>query len=65
MKYEIRGETLPVVILTMEEGESVFTQSGGMAWMSDGFDNPACAFCRTVHHMPKEGFFMCREDCKT
>lgn len=38
MKFEIRGETLPVVILTLESGESVFTQSGGMAWMSDGFE---------------------------
>ncbi|MDN5312576.1 MAG: hypothetical protein PWQ68_1549 [Thermoanaerobacteraceae bacterium] len=38
MKFEIRGETLPVVILTMEEGESVFTESGGMAWMTDGFE---------------------------
>lgn len=38
MKYEIKGETLPVLILSMEKGESVFTQSGGMSWMSDGFD---------------------------
>ena len=38
MKYELRGDTLPVVILTLEEGESVFTESGGMSWMSDGFD---------------------------
>ncbi|MGB9813808.1 MAG: TIGR00266 family protein [Thermovenabulum sp.] len=38
MKYKIIGDTLPVVILTMTEGESVFTQSGGMAWMTDGFE---------------------------
>lgn len=38
MKYELRGDTLPVVILTLEQGESVFTESGGMAWMSDGFE---------------------------
>ncbi len=38
MKYEIRGETLPVVILTLEENESIFTESGGMSWMSDGFE---------------------------
>ena len=38
MKYELRGDTLPVVILTLEEGESVFTESGGMSWMSDGFE---------------------------
>lgn len=38
MEFKIFGETLPVVILTMKKGESVFTQSGGMAWMSDGFE---------------------------
>jgi uncharacterized protein (AIM24 family) len=38
VKYELRGDTLPVVILTLEEGESVFTESGGMSWMSDGFE---------------------------
>lgn len=38
MKYELRGDTLPVVILTLEQGESVFTETGGMAWMSDGFE---------------------------
>jgi uncharacterized protein (TIGR00266 family) len=27
-----------VVILTLEQGESVFTESGGMSWMSEGFE---------------------------
>lgn len=38
VKYELRGDTLPVVILTMEQGEGVFTESGGMSWMSEGFE---------------------------
>ncbi|WP_296971205.1 TIGR00266 family protein [Tepidanaerobacter sp. EBM-38] len=38
MKYELRGDTLPVVIFTLDEGESIFTESGGMSWMSDGFE---------------------------
>ncbi len=38
LKYELRGDTLPVVILTLEQGESVFTESGGMSWMSEGFE---------------------------
>lgn len=38
MKYELQGDTLPVVILTLEAGESIFTESGGMSWMSDGFE---------------------------
>lgn len=36
MKYEILGSTMPAVEVTFEAGESMFTQSGGMAWMTDG-----------------------------
>ncbi|ABB15644.1 TIGR00266 family protein [Carboxydothermus hydrogenoformans] len=38
MNFKIVGETLPVVILTLGKGEKVFTQAGGMAWMSEGFE---------------------------
>ncbi|NLM46334.1 MAG: TIGR00266 family protein [Firmicutes bacterium] len=34
MRYEIKGDTLPVVITYLSGGETVYTQSGGMAWMS-------------------------------
>lgn len=34
MKYEIKGDTLPVVICTVENGESLITERGSMAWMS-------------------------------
>ena len=34
MRYEIKGDTLPVVILYPEAGESVITEGGGMTWMS-------------------------------
>lgn len=34
MIYEIKGDTLPVVICKLEENERMITQSGGMAWMS-------------------------------
>lgn len=36
MKYNILGSTMPAVEVTMEAGESMFTQSGGMAWMTEG-----------------------------
>lgn len=36
MKYEIKGGNLPVVLVTMDQGESLFTESGGMSWMTDG-----------------------------
>ena len=38
MKYRIEGGTLPVVTLLLDRGESIFTQSGGMSWMSDGME---------------------------
>ncbi|MCB6203582.1 TIGR00266 family protein [Extibacter muris] len=34
MRYEIQGETLPVVICQLEAGERMITEGGGMAWMS-------------------------------
>lgn len=34
MKYQIQGETLPVVICQLEAGETMITESGAMAWMS-------------------------------
>ena len=34
MTYEIRGEPLPVVICTLENGETMISESGAMSWMS-------------------------------
>lgn len=34
MKYQIKGETLPVVICELEAGETMISESGAMAWMS-------------------------------
>ena len=34
MRYEILGETLPVVICQLEGGEKMITEGGGMSWMS-------------------------------
>ena len=34
MKYEIRGENLPVVICYLEEREKMITEQGAMAWMT-------------------------------
>lgn len=37
MRYQIIGDTMPAVEITFDRaGESMYTQSGGMAWMSDG-----------------------------
>ena len=34
MKYQIQGETLPVVICQLEAGERMITEGGAMSWMS-------------------------------
>ena len=34
MQYQIKGDTLPVVICQLEAGERMMTESGAMAWMS-------------------------------
>ena len=34
MRYEIKGEPMPVVICYLEAGESMITESGSMVWMS-------------------------------
>lgn len=36
MNYKINGTIVPSVELTLDKGESVFTQSGGMFWQTDG-----------------------------
>lgn len=38
MKYEIVGKTVPAVEVTLERGESMYTQSGGMIWQTEGID---------------------------
>ena len=34
MKYEVKGEPMPVVICTLDAGEKMITESGSMVWMS-------------------------------
>lgn len=34
MKYTIQGGQLPVAVCELEAGEEMFTESGGMSWMS-------------------------------
>ena len=34
MKYEIKGEPMPVVICQLDSGESILSESGAMGWMS-------------------------------
>jgi uncharacterized protein (TIGR00266 family) len=34
MEYQIQGGNLPVVLCTLQAGDSMYTESGGMSWMT-------------------------------
>lgn len=38
MQYEIVGKTVPAVEVTLNRGESMYTQSGGMVWQTEGIE---------------------------
>ena len=38
MNYQIWGEPMPAVTIRLEQGESIYTQSGGMSWMTDSIE---------------------------
>lgn len=38
MNYQIWGGNLPAVTITLDKGEQIYTQSGGMTWMNDRFE---------------------------
>lgn len=38
MTFEIVGKTVPAVELTLNRGESMYTQSGGMVWQTEGIE---------------------------
>ena len=38
MQYQIKGDTLPVVVCQLEDGEMMVTERGSMAWMSPNME---------------------------
>lgn len=38
MEYEVFGGNLPAVTIKLDQGERIYTQSGGMSWMTDGIE---------------------------
>lgn len=38
MRYEIKGDNLPVAICYLEPNETIYTESGGMGWMTNNFE---------------------------
>lgn len=43
MKYNIKGEPMPVVICDLEENESMITEKGSMVWMSPNMEMKTAA----------------------
>lgn len=62
MNYQIIGSTVPAVEFSLQPSESLFTQSGGMAWQSDGIvmsTNARGGFMKGLGRMLSgESFFM-------
>ncbi len=62
MQYRIIGTTVPAVELRLNSGEQVYTQSGGMAWMSPSVSmetNTNGGFLKGIGRMfAGESFFM-------
>ena len=62
MQYEIIGQTVPAVECTMRQGESMFTQSGGMIWQTEGIKmttNARGGFTKSLGRLfSGESFFM-------
>ncbi len=38
MEYQIKGSVMPALEMKLQQGEAIYTESGGMAWMSEGID---------------------------
>lgn len=38
MEYKVVGKTVPAIEVTLQRGETVFTQRGGMFWQSEGIE---------------------------
>ncbi|MEL6524991.1 MAG: AIM24 family protein [Chloroflexota bacterium] len=36
MDYKIEGTTMPSLEIRLQQGDAVYTESGGMAWMTNG-----------------------------
>lgn len=36
MRYEIKGDTLPVAVCSLQRGDTLYCEAGAMSWMTDG-----------------------------
>jgi uncharacterized protein (TIGR00266 family) len=38
MQYKIQGDVFPTLEISLKKGDSIFTEAGAMAWMSEGLE---------------------------
>jgi len=69
MEYKIHGTVMQSVDVTLTRGESVYTESGGMAWMAGNIDmttNTKGGFMAGLgRKLAGESFFMTTYTCKS
>ena len=62
MRYKLEGSVMPAVEMLLNRGESIYTQTGGMCWMSEGISmstNARGGLMRGLGRMfSGESFFM-------
>ena len=67
MKYDIRGDVMQTVDVWLDEGESVYTEAGGMAWMTSNMEMETSGkggFLKSLGRMlSQESFFMTTYRC--
>ena len=67
MKYEISGHNFPILAIKLYHGESIYTQTNGMAWMESGIvmdTNMKGGLFRTIGRMfTDETLFMTTYTC--
>ena len=68
MEYTIHGSVMQALEITLTQGESVYTESGGMAWMSDGIEMKTSGkggFGKALGRvLSGESFFMTTYTCR-
>ena len=62
MEYTIHGTTMQAVVFTLQSGESVLTETGGMSWQTGNFKMntkmPGGLFGGLKRKFTGESFFM-------
>lgn len=69
MEYKIHGTVMQSVDVTLTQGESVYTESGGMAWMAGNIDMTTSTkggfMAGLGRKLAGESFFMTTYTCKS